>query len=258
MTKKIIDYAWYRPSMEQLVKDSIWYVGRYIGQDTTGKNMTPKEVETLNDNAISVFTIYEYAAAQSTGGVRQSRIDGKLAKSMANDLGQPPGTPIYFATDFDIPDYAPGADAETAEGCRRKLGPIGEYYAALGEFFPVERIGCYGGFWLCDRLWKAGLASWFMQTIAWSGGKEFEHVNLYQTGTMFNGNADMDEFVDKAPLHKGFGAWNARNKPTTEASITLRTNSGLSYTTLKAGQWTMVDLKNVGSELSITLDTVQT
>lgn len=257
--KKIIDYAWTRPGLDTLVKNSVWYVGRYIGQDKTGKNMTLKEVEELNGSAISVFTIFEFAAAQSTGGVRQSRIDGSLAKSMANDLGQPAGTPIYFACDFDIPDYAPNEDGQTRDGARRKLGPVGDYFAGLREFFPLERIGGYGGYWLCERLYHAGLASWFMQTIAWSGGQEAEHLNLYQNRTMFNGSADIDEYADRSPIHKGFGAWvsNSVRSPSTKAHITLRTNSGLSFTTLTPEVPISVNLKDV-SELSITLDNVET
>lgn len=226
-TRRIIDYAWSRPTMKWLTDNSVYDVGRYIGQDTTGKNMTLPEVEELNEHAISVFTIFEYAAAQSTGGAGQGRIDGKLAKSMADDLGQPGGAPVYFSVDFDIPDYDSSADESTRDGARRKLGPVGDYFEELQQFFPTAAIGGYGGYWLCQRLYTAELATWFMQTTAWSAGKKAEHLDLYQTGALLGGFADIDEYESTDPLHKGIGSWRttALTRPKAQAFIRLRTGS---------------------------------
>jgi hypothetical protein len=224
---RIIDYAWSRPSMAWLKKNGVKEVGRYIGQDTTGKNMTLSEVEELNKNDISVFTIFEYGAAQSTGGTRQGGIDGRLAKSMAADLGQPSGTPIYFSVDFDIPDYSPSSDEQSESGARAKLGPVGDYFESLQQYFPTAAIGGYGDYWLCQRLYTAKLATWFMQTIAWSGGQKADHLDLLQTATMLDGIADLDEYEPIDPIHKGIGAWQTTDlvKPKARAFIRLRTGS---------------------------------
>lgn len=189
----IIDYAWNKPTIAEMTKAGVTSVGRYIGQDNTGKNMTRAEVEKLNKAGIDVWTIFEFAAAQATGGKRQAKIDGELALQQIAVLGQPHHAPVYFAVDFDIPDYAPHSS-----NARAKLGPVGDYFEELQNYLPLWRIGAYGGYWLVSRLHQANLAEWFMQTGAWSpikGGKVTvpDYVNIYQPpGESFGKWADMD------------------------------------------------------------------
>lgn len=200
----IIDYAWVKPSIAQMKKDGVTAVGRYIGQDKTGKNMTRTEVEQLNNNGIETWSIFEYTAAQATGGVKQARIDGEVALQQMAVLGQPTTSPVYFAVDFDIPDYAPHSS-----NARSKLGPVGDYFEELQNYIPLHRIGGYGGYWLITRLHQANLADWLMQTGAWSPhdpntGKIIvpDYVNIYQPpGDMYRGVADKDMAIGKV------GSW---------------------------------------------------
>lgn len=183
----IVDYAWQRPSLTWLKDHGVHAVGRYIGQDTTGKNMIRAEVEKLNRAGIYVWTIFEFAAAQATGGARQADIDGELALQQTALLGQPDSAPVYFSVDFDLPDYAPNST-----NAREKLGPVGDYFARLQRYFPLHRIGGYGSYYLVNRLREAKLAEWYYQTVAWSGGQVAHFNNIYQPGEKING-IDIDE-----------------------------------------------------------------
>ena len=206
----IVDYSTARPSMAQLNAAGITAVGRYIGWDgqpgfaNMHKNLTTAEAAALHAAGIAVFVSFEYAADAATHGTGQGARDGTLAGQQLAALGAPPLTGVYFAVDFDIPDYAPTLP-DTAPNARAKLGPVAAYFRAVNEQQPSYRVGGYGGYYAVKRLFDAGLITLGWQTVAWSGGQREDRAQLYQTtGTVSIGGADLD-------IHEGtaadFGQW---------------------------------------------------
>jgi hypothetical protein len=182
----IIDFSTARPPVELLKSVGVTTVMRYIGWDGVGgypnthKNLTKAEAETYLRAGISIGLAFEYLANAAALGHEQGAKDAALAKEQLAQLGAPVTTGVYFAVDYDIPDYAPSL-ANTPQNAMEKLGPIGQYFKAIKDYKGGYRIGVYGGYWAVKRVMDAGLATMGWQTIAWSGGNVDPRINLLQT-----------------------------------------------------------------------------
>lgn len=182
----IIDFSTARPSVQLLRSAGVTTVMRYIGWDgvapypNTGKNITKAEADSYIANGISVGLAFEYLANAAALGAEQGQKDGELAKKQLETLQAPVTTGVYFAVDYDVPDYAPSLP-NTPEHARAKLGPIGDYFEAIKRVNGGYRVGAYGGYWAIKRLFDAGLITMGWQTVAWSGGNVDHRINLLQT-----------------------------------------------------------------------------
>lgn len=212
----IIDFSTARPSNVQLLAAGVTAVGRYLGWDgvapypNTGKNLTKAEAEGYLSNGIAVFLVFEYNANAPSLGAEQGMADAELAKKQIDALGAPVTTGIYFAVDYDIPDYAPGIP-NNPSNAMQKLGPVGEYFAAIKRFNAGYRLGVYGGYWAVSRLFDAGLVTMGWQTVAWSGGNVDKRINLLQT-TQAPPFAGVDVNVHEQK-QADFGQWAAPRDP---------------------------------------------
>jgi hypothetical protein len=198
-------------------------VGRYIGWDSVsgfpsiGKNISTSEIAELHGAGITPFVSFEYASDAPSRGSGQGSADGNLATKQMAALGAPPLLGVYFACDWDMPDYDPGLP-DTAANARKKLGPVGDYFATINEQAPTYRVGGYGSYYAVKRLFDAGLITLGWQTVAWSGGQRDTRAQLYQTtGHVSIGGADLD-------IHEGnaadFGQW-ITTQPVTNWTETL-------------------------------------
>jgi hypothetical protein len=182
----IIDFSTSRPSVKELKAAGVTSVGRYLGWDgvsgypNTGKNITKSEANGYTSNGISVFLAFEYLASAAALGTDQGARDGALATEQLAQISAPVNAGVYFAVDYDIPDYDPGL-ANTPANARAKLGPIGNYFAEINNLKPKYRVGVYGGYWAVKRILDAGLATLGWQTVAWSGGNVDSRAVLLQT-----------------------------------------------------------------------------
>jgi hypothetical protein len=86
---------------------------------------------------------------------------------------------VYFAVDFDIPDYAPHLP-DTPGNALAKLGPVGAYFKAIHATNPKYDVDGYGGFYAIKRLLDAKLIHQAWQTIGWSGGQWDDRAVLRQ------------------------------------------------------------------------------
>src|SRR5258707_14641992 len=126
----LIDYSVLRPPIPLLQAAGVTAVGRYLGWDgepgfqNIHKNLTLAEKNTLLAAGIEIWLSFEYAANAAESGAAQGTKDAQLASRQLAALGMAaPGTAVYYAVDFDIPDYAP-ALPPTAANARAKLGPV--------------------------------------------------------------------------------------------------------------------------------------
>jgi Domain of unknown function (DUF1906) len=208
----IVDYSTARPAMTQLKDAGVTAVGRYLGWDgmpgyqDTGKNLSGAEAKELLAAGMAIFLSFEYAADAAAQGETQGRADGTLAMSQLTALGAPPTMCVYFAVDYDIPDYDPGLE-DTAANALAKLGPVGLYFQAINALKLPYEIGVYGGYYAVKRVLDAGLATKSWQTVAWSGGQMDPRVVLYQTAATppFPG-ADADVRENGITV-EDFGQW---------------------------------------------------
>jgi hypothetical protein len=208
----IIDYSTIRPSIQTLHAAGVTAVGRYIGWDSVpgyssiGKNITKSEADSLVAAGIAVFLAFEYAPDAAAHGTSQGTKDGQLARTQLSELAAPPSMAVYFAVDYDIPDYAPTL-ADTPANALAKLGPVGQYFQAVNALKYSYEVGGYGGYWAIKRLLDARLITKAWQTLAWSGGKIDSRTVLYQnfaTPPILGSDYDIRE---NASTDHDFGQW---------------------------------------------------
>jgi len=152
---------------------------RYIATDSTlPKVMTRAEAESLAAAGLWIVTIFEDdPTSPRYFSRRRGDEDASAAKSYADDvLGQPSGSPIYFAVDFDAQPSERERIVSYFEGVNAALrATAGTSYAT----------GIYGSTWVLSWIATAHLADFFWQSMppAWSGGQNRQvsrHANLRQ------------------------------------------------------------------------------
>ncbi|MFC0252494.1 DUF1906 domain-containing protein [Massilia consociata] len=145
------------------------FVMRYYSHNAA-KNLTPEEARALAAAGLRLGAVWE-SAGTHTGffSGAQGRSDGTAALSLARAVGQPAGSAIYFAVDFDPSQ----ADID---------GPVADYFAgvaaALGSAY---RIGVYGSGLCCGSLLDRAQADccWLSQSTGFAGSKAFAQARRY-------------------------------------------------------------------------------
>jgi len=113
----------------------------------------------------------------------QGQHDGRLGFTQAHAIGQPGGTPIYFAVDTDdapratILNYFQGIQ----DGCNQYLADM----QAQDKEAEVYDIGVYGSGCVLDWCKAQGIATWFWQAFApgWCNNRQvWPGANIHTTG----------------------------------------------------------------------------
>ncbi len=160
----------------------------YVGPGTSGKHFTTAEVAALHGQGIATVLLVEGTVGAS--GYDTGRSHAQQAVAMAAIRGFPTRV-LYFAVDRDV-------SVTSWPGAR-------EYLRGAASVVGVGAVGIYG-----ERdamVWAArdGVASWFFQTFAWSGGAWYpgNHVEQYRNGVNLAGGE-----VDLCRSMKAdFGQW---------------------------------------------------
>ena len=171
-----LDYAGSSPGAAAVKAAGYNFVARYLSRYTS-KVITAGEYLDMSGNGVGVVVVFEDSANQALNGYNQGVADAQFALGQARSVGWPENRPIYFAVDFDI------APAQKAVA--------GEYMKGVASVLGVGRVGAYGGYWWIKYCVDNGLASFFWQAIAWSGGMVHPNANLFQRlgGTTVNGTS---------------------------------------------------------------------
>jgi len=192
-----LDYSAGRPSGAAVRRAGFGFVVRYLPNGLSGRvNLSAAEVADMHANGVDVAMVWERKIIgqpdRATEGWSAGVADAQAAVARAAEVGLP-DNPIYFAVDFDIPDYAPPTKEDPNPTALRKLGPVGTYFGGVLSVLPLARVGIYGGYWAVKRALDAGLAHWAWQTMAWSGGQVDPRVHLIQRiGSVKVDNVDCD------------------------------------------------------------------
>lgn len=151
---------------KKLVENDVRFVGRYLAPAGYSKAITQDEAKTLHDAGLAILLCWEVGAEAMRGGATQGAYDASRARWMAESLGVPSGTCIYFAADYNVPD----SDLIMCEQY------IKSAQAALGA---VYEAGAYGPLKLVEFLHKRGACRKFWQCVAWSAYFS-EHATVSQ------------------------------------------------------------------------------
>ena len=143
------------------------FAGRYL------KNMTSAEVKLICGAGLKIVSLFERKNTYGYFTAAQGAADGKRAVAQAFALGQPPGTPIIFAVDWDA-------------SAGQLAGGIAAYFKAVGaELVGRFAPGVYGSGLTLDTLKHAGLAyhQYLAQSTGWRDTRGFTGADIIQGRT---------------------------------------------------------------------------
>jgi hypothetical protein len=240
---------------------------RYYSRDTglPAKRLTRKEAEAFVRAGLRIGVVHEAKRGDSiesfTGALGQ--LDAVYARQYgAKVIGQPEGSAIFFAVDFDA------GENEVRDSILPYFKAIADAFA-LSDGLPRYQIGVYGSGAVCGKILDAGLASlaWLAQSTGWSAFKQFRDSNrwaLRQMAETSVGEIDCDPDVANVAQPQ-FGDFTLdlsgsvagarltviareglrlRAGPGTEFDILRVLPFGTSVNPLKTvGDWTLVDLE---------------
>ncbi|WP_379150868.1 glycoside hydrolase domain-containing protein [Paenibacillus sp. sgz5001063] len=146
-------------------EDGYEFVCRYL-VPSGWKRLTRAEAAAISAAGLQIVSVYETTASRALGGRDAGLADGAAAAQTAIAVGQPEGSRIYFAVDFD-------ASAS-------QMASVIQYIKAAGEASPKFRTGVYGSAAVVEAVMAAKACTGFWQTYAWSRGRKAEGIHIYQ------------------------------------------------------------------------------
>jgi glycoside hydrolase-like protein len=156
------------------------FVARYY-RDPASRwpTLSAEEARMVSSAGMSLVAVWEsHPHKRDYFSYTSGYSDGLAAHRQAKAIGQPAGTGIYFAVDFNAQEPDIG-------------GPVDQYFrgvhaglAAAAEQTREYRVGVYGSGAVCDYLKRARLAeyAWLSNSTAWSGYDSFTDWNIRQSG----------------------------------------------------------------------------
>jgi hypothetical protein len=162
-----------------------------VSWDTTGKNLTRAEAQSLTAAGIAVVVNWSYDEHEALSGYNKGVESATEAQRQALACGMPADRPIYISIDFDA-----RPSQQTA---------INSYFDGVAAVIGRNRVGAFGGYHLIGRLFDAGKITWGWQTYAWSNGRWDARAHLRQVQDAIvvgGGQSDLDQAVSP-----DFGQW---------------------------------------------------
>lgn len=175
--------------LNELKDGRIAFVARYYRDPTSHwPALSPSEAQRLSSLGLKIVAVWEpHYPDPGYFSYSSGYDDAVSAYQQAKAVGQPAGSAIYFAVDFDA----------------RALGPIERYFsgvaaglAAASGGTPEYAIGVYGSGAVCEAIREEGLAryAWLSNSLMWAGSGSYDDWNIRQedrlAGLSFNHDGD--------------------------------------------------------------------
>lgn len=182
--------------LNELAGGRVDFVARYY-RDPSSRwpALSANEAQGLSSLGLKIVAVWESHSRHPTYFSYSSGYnDAVTAYRQARAIGQPAGSAIYFAVDFD-------ARKRALEGIDQYFRGIAAGFAAASGGNAEYRVGVYGSGAVCDAVKLAGLAqyAWLSNSIAWAGSLGYDGWNIRQGGRMadLSFNHDFDEARDE-------------------------------------------------------------
>lgn len=191
-----LDYSAGHPTAAQVTAAGYVGVIRYVGFDPAQrpKCMTAAEYADMTGHGVPVALVYENTAGDMLAGRAAGQTAAQRARAWAGRIGFPAHRPIYYACDTDIIFGAARWDALQAAGAiglvehlhgapltASQMGAVLDYLRGAADVEgDVGLVGVYGEYDVMEQAALAGVARFFWQTRAWSGGRRSPHADLLQ------------------------------------------------------------------------------
>lgn len=164
------------------------YAARYLGN--SWKSFNAAEARAIQDAGLKLISIFQKSANHANYfSEAQGVSDAREAERYAREVGQPEGSAIYFAVDFN-------AQAGHMRG-------ILNYVTGVKKTLKDYKMGLYGSYAVMQAV--KGRVDYYWQTYAWSAGRvaDFIHMHQYHNDIVVAGVAIDRNSIKKSPGHWG-------------------------------------------------------
>lgn len=242
---------------------------RYYNRNMTGKVVRAPEFNAILAAGMSLCIVHQRGGRDPAEyGAQNGTLDAQYCRNYGKQLGQPGGSAVYFAVDFDI------SAADLKKFVMPYFQAVKNEMAKAGGL-PSYRIGVYGSGMTCQTLLDAGLVqlTWLSQSRKFTGTPEFRQSNRWNLlqlmpEDMCGINVDPDIVNPTLP---DFGQFDARGTIVVAApkgdrfraiarnGLRLRAGPGLGFDVIgslafgtevhelsRADGWSLVDLQGDG------------
>jgi len=167
-----------RDISQELKGSHLDFVARYY-RDPASRwpTLSAAEARMVSSSGMRLVAVWEWHSQRPEYFTQASGYaDAIAASGQAKGIGQPPGSAIYFAVDFNAQE----ADIR---------GPVDQYFRGVAAGLraaarggPGYRVGVYGSGAVCNYLKRSRLAefAWLSNATAWSGYGSFADWNIKQ------------------------------------------------------------------------------
>jgi len=194
-----------------LAAEGVKFAVRYLVPPAYAwKRLLKPEADAIQAAGLRLASVFQLGADRPKGGAGNGAADGKSALAEAIAIGQPAGSAVFLAVDYDAkPD-----DYDKIEA----------YLRAAQDELPGYHVGVYGHFGVIEEMARRGACRYFWQTYAWSGGKKSNRAHLwqYKNNVTLAGHAvDCNECYDDSIF---WGASSGEEKPLSTNEIIVIVN----------------------------------
>jgi hypothetical protein len=163
--------------MSELKTGRLDFVARYY-RDPASRwpTLSASEVQRLSSLGLRIVTVWEWHSHDPAAfSYASGYYEALNAQRQAKSVGQPPGSAIYFAVDFN----ARGQDLYRVDQYFRG---VAAGFAAAGHGRPEYKVGVYGSGAVCAMIKGERLAqySWLSGSTAWEGSSGYAGWNIRQ------------------------------------------------------------------------------
>jgi hypothetical protein len=180
--------------LDELKANRVDFVARYYRPpESRWPALSPGEAQLLSAQGVEIVAVWEWHSRYPTHFTYSTGYDdATMAYRQAKTVGQPAGSAIYFAVDFDA----------------QSLASVDEYFRGVAAGLAAASggpadyaIGVYGSGAVCSAIKEAGLArySWLSNSLNWAGSVGYDEWNIRQGGRSLplSFNHDFDEARDE-------------------------------------------------------------
>lgn len=162
----------------QIAAAGLSFVARYYRRPSS--SMPPLslvEAKALAAQGLQIVTVWEGRSDVASHFSFATGVDeGTSAYMQAAAVGQPAGTPIYFAVDYDA------SQAEAAGSVTDYFAGVAKGFATVSRDNPIYAIGVYGSGRTCRVLLanQAATFAWLAMSTGWAEYKTFGGWHIKQ------------------------------------------------------------------------------
>jgi hypothetical protein len=180
--------------LNELKEGRVDFVARYYRTpESRWPPLSASEAQQLSSLGLKIVAVWESHSRKASHFTYSSGYsDAMEAYPQARAVGQPAGSAIYFAVDFNA----------------QLLEPIDEYFRGIAAGLGAASggnayyaVGVYGSGAVCDEMKRNGLAQycWLSNSIAWTNSIGYQDWNIRQSGRLpeLSFNHDGDEARDE-------------------------------------------------------------